>query len=240
MAADTLRVVVDEILTTIKQTYDDKDVSKAQAAYWTIVVANTMKGQHISKRSSGAFLTTFSGVPVLQASADSNPNVIKGRKYFELPANIFDFDNDGGVEYIAYDDPNDECGLQLLKGQITRTTPSELEWLNLNAYTRPSPKNPYWYRTGDLIYLRGIENVPVKFVEIGIYMTIDPLEKIDIDAPFEFPQELLEALKRRVVDLARFSFLFNSQADTVNDGSNSAETSNIAKVASVNDQNAQQ
>lgn len=239
MATDTLRIVVDEILTTIKQTFDDKDVSRAQAAYWTIVVANTMKGQHISKRDSGAFLTPFYKVPIIIPS--QNSNIPQGRKHFELPANIFDFDRDGGIEYIAYyHEHGDECDDELRHKTIQRTSPGELQWLNLNAYTKPSPKNPYWYRAENLIYLVGIESVPIKYVEIGIYMTIDPLEKIDIDAPFPFPQELLEALKRRVVDLARFSFLFNSQADSVNDGSNSAETSNIPKVASVNDQNTQQ
>lgn len=239
MAYTLLRVVVDEILTTIKQTYDDKDVSRAQAAYWTIVTANTMKGQHILKRDSGAFLNVFADVPVKKATNNSLKNIIKGRKYFELPADIFDFDKDDGVEYIAYYNHDDKCGLQLGRNQITRTSPSELEWLNLSKHTSPSPKNPYWFRVGNIIYLRGIEDVPINFVEIGLYTVIDPLEKIDIDAPFEFPHELLEALKRKVVDLARFSFLFNSQSDTVNDGSSSAESSNIPKIASVNDQNVQ-
>jgi hypothetical protein len=237
MAADTLRIVTDEILTTIKQTYDDKDVSRAQAAYWTIIVANTMLGQHIAKRDSGAFLTPFYNVPVITSDGTIMP---KGRKYFELPANIFDFDNDDGVEYIVYQNENDECSEELRRKTIHRTSPGELQWLELNKYTQPSPKNPYWYRASEIIRLVGIEAVPIKHVEIGIYMTIDPLEKIDIDAPFHFPQELLESLKRRVVDLARFSFLFNSQTDTVNDGSNTAESSNIPKIASVNDQNTQQ
>jgi len=83
----------------------------------------------------------------------------------------------------------------------------------------------------------GLEKSPWKYLEMGVYLTIDPLEKIDLDAPFRFPQELMHVLKRQVLDLARFSFLFDSRSDRSNDGSDSAQTSNIAKVASVNEQN---
>lgn len=241
MAADTLRVVVDEIATTIKQTFDDKVVSQAQVAYWTIIVGNTLLGQHIAKRDSGQFLSIFSDIPVKVATKSVLPNIVKGRKYVELPGGIFDFDLDGGVEYIAYYNPDEKCDPEFQKKTIQRTSPGQLQWLNINIHTKPSPKQPYWYRAGDNLYLVGIEKVPVKFIEMGIYMTIDPLEKIDLDKPFPFPQETLEALKRRVVDLARFSFLFKK--DDGNDGSDTASdpTGNtVPKILSVNDQNQQQ
>lgn len=236
--ADKLKIIVDEVLTTIKQTFDDKDVTRAQVAYWVIIVGNQLLSQHIGKRDSGAFLTTFTNVPVKISNTSSNPNIVKGRKYVELPGFIFDFDKDEGVEYIAYYREDSDCDDELRKKTIERTTPGKLQWLELSVNTRPSPKNPYWYRTGNIIYLRGIESVPIKNVEMGIYMTIDPLEKIDIDKPFPFPQELMHVLKRQVTDLARFSFLFPSDND--NDGDDSAtEPSNkaIPKIVSVNDQN---
>jgi len=74
----------------------------------------------------------------------------------------------------------------------------------------------------------------VKEIEMGIYQTINPLEKIDIDQPFPFPQELLHVLKRQVTDLARFSFLFKS--DRENDGDDSDATKNVPKIVSVNEQ----
>jgi len=235
MAIDRLRVTVDDILVTIKQTFDDKQISQAQVAYWTIIVANDLLGKHNAKRDSGAFLTTFVDIPVQVATKSTNPNIVAGRKYVELPGNIFDYDKDGGVEYIAYyRDEQPECQPDFQRKTIQRTSPGELQHLQLSPYTKPSISNPYWYRTSDIIYLVGLETSPVKFIEMGVYMTISPLEKIDIDQPFNFPAELLHVLKRQVVDLARFSFLFPK--DTSNDGSDTAGDSkqNIPKIQSVN------
>lgn len=240
MAIERLRIIADDILVTIKQTFDDKQISQAQVAYWVIIVGNQLLGQHNAKRDSGAFLSTFVDVPVNVATASTNPNIVSGRKYIELPGNIFDYDKDGGIEYIAYyRDEEPECQPDFQRKTITRTTPSELQWQQLNPYTKPSLKNPYWYRTGDIIYIVGLETSPVKFVEIGMYMTIDPLEKIDIDQPFHFPGELLQVLKRQVVDLARFSFLFGNN-DRSNDGDNSEEVKTVPKIQSVNDQQQQE
>lgn len=238
MATDRLRIVVDDILQTIKQTFDDRQISQAQVAYWVILVGNQLLGQHNAKRDSGAFLATYVDVPVHKALNSSNPDVVKGRKYIELPAGIFDYDKDGGVEYIAYYNPDENCDPEMRHKTIQRTSPGELQWLNLKPQTKPSSKTPYWYRTGDIIYLVGIESIPVKFVEIGIYQTIDPLEKIDIDKPFYFPQELLHVLKRQVTDLARFSFLFKD--DRSNDGTDEEATKNVPKIISVNEQQGQQ
>jgi len=236
MAIDRLRVTVDEILVTIKQTFDDKQISQAQVAYWVIIVANDLLGKHNAKRDSGAFLTTFVDIPVQVATSSTNPNIVAGRKYVELPGNIFDYDKDGGVEYIAYyRDEQPECQPDFQRKTIQRTSPGELQWLQLHPNTKPSISNPYWYRTGDIIYLVGLETSPVKFIEMGVYMTISPLEKIDIDQPFNFPGELLHVLKRQVTDLARFSFLFGSN-DRSNDGDNTEEVKTVPKIQSVNDQ----
>jgi hypothetical protein len=235
MAVDRLRVIADELLVTIKQTFDDKQVSQAQVAYWVIIVGNQLLGQHNAKRDSGAFLSTFTGIPVQVVKKSVNPDIVAGRKFIEIPGHIFDYDKDGGVEYIAYyRDEEPECTPDFHRKTIQRTSPGELQWLMKNKYTEPNLKNPYWYRTGDIIYLVGLEKSPVRFIEIGLYLTIDPLEKIDIDKPFHFPAELLHVLKRQVVDLARFSFLFPS--DNSNDGSDTTEESNkqIPKIQSVN------
>lgn len=229
---DRLRIIVDDILQTIKQTFDDRQVSQAQVAYWVILVGNQLLGQHNAKRDSGAFLAIYT-VPVIKPTASSQ-NVLKGRKYIELPAGIFDYDRDGGIEYISYYNPDENCDPEYKHKTFQRTSPGEVQWLMLKKETKPSPKNPYFFRVGDIIPLIGIEDVPVKEVEIGIYQTIDPLEKIDIDQPFYFPQELLHTLKRQVTDLARFSFLFPS-TDRVNDGTDDDTSKNVPKIVSVND-----
>lgn len=234
--ADKLSVIVDEIRTTIKQTFDDKVVSRAQVAYWTIIVANQLLGQHNAKRSSGAFLSVYV-VPVITSDKNILPNIIKGRKYIELPSAIFDYDQDGGVEYMAYYNPDENCKPEYRIKTIQRTSPSTPQWLELVKPTRPSPDNPYFWRAGDIFPIIGIESVPVKEVEIGIYQTIDPLEKIDINKPFPFPQELMNQLKRQVTDLARFSFLFPADREnTGSDETSSQQGKAIPKIVSVNEQ----
>jgi hypothetical protein len=233
--ASTLRIVIDEIRTTIKQTFDDKSVSRAQVAYWVIVVGNKLLSQHNIKRSSGAFLVPFAGIPIETVDDNSQRYLIKGRKFIRLPGDIFDFDRDGGVGFVAYYDPN-ETKPEFQRKTAFRTTQNELQWMELNDLAKPSVKTPYWYRVGNIIYIVGIENVPVTQAEVGLYLTIDPLETIDIDQPFFFPAELLEILKRQVTDLAKFSFLFPQ--DRKNDGEDTATvpaTQQIPKITSVND-----
>jgi hypothetical protein len=225
---NALKIIVDEIRTTIKQTFDDKEVSRAQVAHWVIIVGNQLLGKHIFKRDSGAFL-----VPYI---VDVQTNGI--RKFIEMPADIFDFDRDGGIELMSYYNPDEKCKPEYRKRKIQRTSPSELEWLETGEHTKPSPSDPYFWRAGNIISIEGIESVPVKKVEVMIYQTINPLEKIDLNKEFTFPAELLDTLKRQVTDLARYSFFFKN--DNANDGADTASNpqgnSVIPKIQSVNQQ----
>lgn len=235
--ADTLRVIVDEIRTTIKQTFDDKIVSRAQVAHWVIIVGNQLLGQHNAKRDSGAFLNIYPDVPVQIANDNSKQNIIKGRKYIEIPATIFDYDRDGGIGYMSYYDPDENCRPEYRNRKIERSTPTQIRWLEKSIHTKPSAKSPYFWRAGDYFYIVGIESVPVKFIEVGVYQTIDPLEKIDLDAPFFFPQELLRVLKDQVTALARYSFLFPSDRENTGNDEGGQQNKSIPKIVSVNDQN---
>ena len=242
MAENNLRLLVNETLTTIKQTFDDRTVSMAQVAQCYIIVANQLLSQHNLKRDSGAFLSTFDNVPVNKETASINPNLIKGRKYVELPGLIFDNDKDGAVEYLAYTSEGKEnCPPRFTNVPFTRTSPSQAQWLYLHPSTKPSPSNPYFYRVNNLLYLLGIEAVPINSLEMGLYLTIDPLQEIDIDKPFPFPSELLAVLKRQVTDLIRYNWFFgdsrqNKGDDTTDDGKNT----NVPKIVSVNDNQEQQ
>lgn len=231
---NTLKVIVDEIRTSIKQTFDDKEVSRAQVAHWVIIVGNTLRGLHQNKRSSGQFLSVYP-VPVEVADTNDGKNIMANRKFVRIPADIFDYDRDGGVEYMAFYDPSADCRPEMQYKTITRTTPGGLKWLMLSKKAKPGSQTGefYFWRSGDIFYIVGIEGLPVKEIEVGVYHTIKPLEQIDIDAPFEFPDELLYELKRRVTDLARYTFLFPN--DTNNDGSSGQQAQNVPKIMSVND-----
>lgn len=238
MAADTLRTYVEEMLTTIKQTFDDKNVSRAQVAYCYIIVANDLLSKHIGKRDSGAFLTIFDNIPITVFNeSDSAVNAVRDRKFIELPGLIFDYDKDGAVEYLSYiSDGGQGCPPRFTRTPFSRTSQSESRWLYMHPSTAPSPKNPYFYRAGGKLYTLGLECVPVKYLEAGLYMTVDPLNKINIDEPFNFPQELLKTLKMQVIDLIRYNWFFPK--DVANTGEDDTDTSKInqQKIVSVNPQ----
>lgn len=233
---NTLRHICYDLQTDLKQNTDDRELPIAKIAFYVLMVANRLKAQHIDKIDSGAFIHTFADVPVLR-SAVNNGDIIKGRPYIELPKSIYDLDKDGGVKYIGYNvDNGNEChGPRYARIGFTRTEAGrKLERLYYSKYETPSPKNPYWYRIGNLIYLLGIENTTIDKVEIAIFSTFDPITTIDIDAPFDFPEELIEVLKRKVLDLGRFILMIPSER--VNDGDNNPN-GNVPtqKLISVND-----
>jgi hypothetical protein len=234
-----LRTIVDDLAVDFKQVYDDKVITKSQIAHWVIMVGNRLLSQHISKRDSGAFLHIYGDVPIVVATTTINPNVMKGRKYIELPTDIFDFDQDGGIEYITYyvDDQQPNCPAPYTWTTFTRTSPSEIERLYYSKYEEPNAKNPYFFRAGDNIYLIGIECINPKKVEIGIYSTLKPITSasINLDMKFPFPQELLIQLKRQVLDLGRFVMMIPEER--VNDGADVKVNQGIptSKIVSVNE-----
>lgn len=232
-----LRHIVDDIAVDLGQIIDDKKVQKSQVAFWVILIGNRLKSQHIGKRDSGAFLSTFDEIPVQIKNVSKNPNEIKNRKFFFLPKTIYDYDKDGGIEYISYSIDCAPAGHPPAFTNVTfsRTTPGKSKRLYFSKYETPSPSNPYFYRVGDYIYLLGIECVEIKNIEVGIYATLDPVTEIDLDAPFDFPEELMIILKRQVLDLGRWALLMpnerlNDGNDDVNNQQKSIPTNKLVSV----------
>lgn len=239
MSATKLRTVVDDLIKDFNQQFDDKRLQKSQVAHWVIMLGNRLLSQHIAKRDSGAFLSIYPNVPINVATENSSPNVVKGRKHIVLPTCIFDYDKDGGVEYISYymDSDCEGCPPKFVNQTFTRTTPSDVQRLYMSSYETPNPKEPYWYRAGNLIYLLGIECINPKAIEIGVYSTLKPITdpNLDLDQVFQFPEELLIQLKRQVLDLGRFVMVIPE--NTVNDGvdSDSQKPMPMNKITSVNE-----
>lgn len=234
----TLRTIVNDISKDLKQVSDDKEVLDIQIAHWVIMIANRIRSQHISKRDSGAFLSVFPNIPVQQFTVNTSPNEIKGRKYIEIPEVIYDYDKDGGIEYISYyvDGIEPGCPPPFTNQTFTRTTPSDVQRIYFSSYEKPSPKNPYFYRVGPYVYLLGVECVNVKAVEIGIYAALRPVTDptLDLDKRFDFPEETLYILKRQVLDLGRFVLMMPE--DKVNDGNQQANQAvPTNKLTSVNE-----
>lgn len=237
-----LKYIAYDILTDLNAIYDDRKIELPQAVYWISVVGNRLKAKHIGATgaNSGAFLSTYSDINVITQTTNTNPDIVKNRKYFVLPKTIYDFNDDRGINYIAYTsnglDP--KCPPRFTKVTFTRTTPKGAMRLYMNPHEIPSPHNPYFYRTGDNIYLLGIEEIPDVDLEIGIHQSFDPIQTIDIDSEFDFPDELLAQLKREVLDLG--SFIFQIPQERINDGSAIlAGQVPSKKLVSVNQQNNQ-
>lgn len=195
----TLRYIVFDVLRGIKETHPQADITLAQVAYWVIVHADRLRKMHIGQASSGAYLATFLDIDVLVDPAT-------GRNYFVLPAAIYDFDSDKGIEYMTYKaqlDPNDPV---LTSVQFTRTTIPAARRLYMNEDERPKPSDPYFYRVADWIYLLGCEQINLLLVEAGFYTTFLPAADavLDLDAVFDFPPELLPQLKAEVIGLGLF------------------------------------
>lgn len=231
-----LRHIVNDVEVDLRQVFDDKKIRRSQVAYWIVIVANRLRAQHIQKRSSGAFLTTFPEIPVLKADVPSD-NLPRYRYYFDLPTCIYDFHNDRGIDYISYSvDAELEDELPPLTNvNFGRTTPKKLKGLYMNPHTKPSPKNPYFYRSGEKIFLMGVECLDIDSVEVGLFLTIPPITKIDLDEVFDFPEELILILKKQVLEMGRFALMV--PAERVNDGDDDTKANQVptSKLISVND-----
>lgn len=231
-----LRHIVDDIVLDLRQNFDDKRIQVAQIAYWVIIVGNRLKAQHIQKRSSGAFLTTFAEIPVT-VSEITGENLVRYRKYFDLPKCIYDFNNDEAIHYITYSVvPELRHALPpITQVKFSRTTPAALKSLYMHPYTIPEPKKPFFYRSGQRIYLLGVECVDIKNVEVGLFLSIPPVTEIDLDEVFDFPEELIFVLKKNVLDMGRFALMMPQER--VNDGDDATSTNQVPtnKLTSVND-----
>jgi hypothetical protein len=231
----TLRLIVYDTLETLKQTVKDRDIQPSQVTQWAIILMNRLKAQHIEKRpTSGMFMTTFTNVPVITPTATQTTGIVENRKYSELPHKTFDFANDAAVRYVGYvSDGSAGCPPEFTFVTFSRTTPAAARHLYADPYTKPSPSNPYFYITEGLMTFLGIEKVPTPAVEMGLNLPIGPVTEADLDAPLQFPEELLQILQRQLLDVGRFQL--SVPADRKDDGSFDPESAIPAqKIASVN------
>ena len=233
-----LRHIVSDIVEELNQSIDDAKVTDVQVAYWTIILGNNLLGKHIKKRSSGAFMTTFPEIPVLEADVPGD-NLPRYRKYFDLPACIFDFNDDKGIVYISYsvDEELPDDPAPITQVLFERTTPTQLRRLynSDNPYLKPDEKSPRWYRSGEKIFLLGVDCIDIDNVEVGLHLTIPPVTEIDLDADFPFPEETIAPLKMQILSMGRFSLQIPKER--TNDGDDAIEPGTVptSKLTSVNE-----
>lgn len=209
---ETLRTVWTDIKRDLKQTKDDLEIPDRQGWYWCLVVGDRLRSQHIEKRDSGAFRTTFV-LPVVQ-----DP-VYTHRRYVELPMSIYDYDLDGGVENLSYYVPSSERP-EFTRVDIFRSDPGRLKIANKSFYQQSTPENPYFWREGKKLYLDGVATTDlIPYIEAKLFCNLPDVLSVDPDAPFDFPKELLYPLKRAILDMGRFALALPGEHLT-NDGTN--------------------
>lgn len=218
----TYRYVVYDLQKSFNAAFDDADFTFNQILYWVQVVANKLRVQQNNLTNSDLFTSTFSSVPV---STDD-----KGRKYIDLPIQIMDLPDNRGIIYITYNVDTCKCsGPAFAQVWFQSTSIGGVQHLYLDEYTKPSIKNPYFYRIGDRIdgvkvnriYLLGLECINIEDVEIALKANLDPSLICNIDDNIPLPDELIQDLMLQVLQLGRFVLLMPSE--TTNDGEDSGE-----------------
>lgn len=214
----TYRYVVYDVLNTFKQVFDDATINPSQVLFWVNVVANRLRKQHQDKHDTGEYLTIFSDLKV------KKDTTLHNRHYIELPARIFDLDNEKGVKYITYNLETLDCCFAPEFTQVffQRTTPDKSHRLYLSKYEKPNIDNPYFYRVGDKIYFLGTECHNLSSVEIGLVTAFNTTITCQLDDEIPLPPDLIQVLILEVRNLGRLSLIVpkdntNEGVDNTND-----------------------
>jgi len=211
----TYRKAIYALIEKFRQTNDDSKITPSLVAFNLQIVANAIMYQHLKKKetfNTGSYLTVFDKVAVVKNSKDST---------FELPSEIFDFNNDGGIEFIAYQ-LNKECGY--LTKQFSRTTPGKLGVFSGNPFIKPSPEKPLFWLAGNIVHLAGIDCVDVDTVIVGLHTTASTKSVCDLDSRIPIPEQYSEVLLIRTEALLRFAYAVTPERR--NDGTDTSERLN--------------
>lgn len=221
----TYRYVVYDIHKTLKKNFDDADITVNQVLYWVMVVANKIRAQHNLLVNTDMFTSTYCPVEILTDE--------KGRKYIDLPTSIMSLPNNAGVVYMSYNiDTNCCSGPAFAQTFFQPINMGEVQGLYLDTYTKPSAKQPYFYRVGDMVngvnvnrmYLLGLECVDVLDLEVAIKATLNPKTLCNLDDDLGVPDELIQDLTMEVLQMGRFVMMIPEER--VNQGEDEVQMQN--------------
>ena len=196
----TYRFVVYSILEAIKESKDDSDLKRNTVIFWTQVITNRLIQQRLSKRkiNSGEFLSHIGQIQV---------NIDGIRKYALMPSPIIDLENDNGIEQVTYYLEDFEYCDQPMTIPFEKTSPAKVWSLYAIPVRKPTPSKPKMAREGSNLYLYGIENVNVQYIDMWLYTAINPQHLIDLDTDIPLAEDQIEVLINKVMGMARFAML---------------------------------
>jgi len=227
----TYRYVIYDIEKTLKKNFDDADITLNQILYWVMVVANKIRLQHTMDTNTDMFTSTFCPVPIQKDD--------KGRKYIDLPSSIMSLPNNAGVVSMSYNIDTNCCkGPAFAQTFFEPVNYGDVQHLYLDEYTKPSAKNPYFYRVGDKVngvdvnrlYLLGLECVDAVDLEIALKTTLNPKELCNLDEEIPVPDELIQMLITEVLELGRFGMMIPEERVNVGDDDSEIDTYRSPKV----------
>jgi hypothetical protein len=217
----TYRFVAYDIQKSLKKTFDDADITLPQIVYWIQVVANRIRFQSQIISESDMFTSIFSAVPVLSDSQG---------KYIDLPKQIMNLPNNGGIVYVSYNEDTCCCNGPVFSQVVFNTVNiSAIHTIYGDEYTKPTPSNPYYYRVGGMVnnlqvnrlYLLGFECIEVKDVNVALLTTLDPSTVCDLDDEIPIPDERVHELMMEVLSIGKFITMVPQEV--VNQGADESE-----------------
>lgn len=210
---------IDDILMTLGMTHDDAVLHRAAAAYNMGIIIDRIKTQRLRKAVvSGASTRGITDMVTTYIVPIASETYLNGRNYFTLPGEILNIPMNGGIEYITYAN-NSDCDKALIGKPFNLCTPGEVHNLNADAFQRPSPAVPYYYRArlqtatdryDDRVWVLG-PGPSVGYLEVGLYLSLGNIETIDPDAPMDLPADLIYLVKRAMLDMSRWLLLVPQQ-----------------------------
>ena len=208
----TYRFAAYSLLEKFKQLNDDSKISLSLAVFYLQIAANNIRYRHAKNLLTGSYLTIFDTVNVIKVANYS---------YITLPAAIMDLPNDTGINFIAYQ-LDDAC--DYLTVMFTRTEASKAWRLHGNPYDVPSPKNPYFYRAGNKIYLLGLSCIDIDKLIVGLYLSVDINTVCNLDTVIPVDDQHAEYVLIEAEGLMRFGYAINPER--MNDGTDMSERMN--------------
>ena len=206
----TYRILIADVKKTHGEAFTDSKITSTQVLWFTLVAANRLRKDSGIKSGTGMYLNTFSPVPVLLDIA------MKNRQYIELPASIFNIEHDRAVEVLTYNEDTCCCSGPNFAQVFFQPTTKIKSWiLYLLPYTKPTTKNPYFYREGNRLYFLGTECITIKDVEIQLFTSLDPLTEVNIDDTIGLADELILQLRATVIDMCKYAYLFPSERKNI-------------------------
>lgn len=185
----------DELKVALGEVIDDAIWSDLAIEYNIRLAANKLKKQTISKmyaQNDMRGLMDMVTTVILDLSTDTT---LKYRET-DLPSEVFDLPNGGGINYAAYYRPDlpANCPPQVAKAQFWPTTWRELPLIQEDPLQRPCETRPRYIPEQGRVFFFGM-NPLVKKVQMGLVLALD--------ADSENPDDVIQLPAERMFDLRR-------------------------------------